>query len=135
MNANRIYAWLLTLALCFANPLLALAGASAKADVDIDVDVIEVPEEILVEPTPQEVHEENLSRKCSSCHTPVNPEVQSKFLNHFQTSRECDTCHLSKSWLPLRLYSHLTPKYRARAGQDSQECLSCHVSNSEYFAR
>ena len=106
------------------------AGPNGKR---VDVDPVDVPEKAVVQPTPEEIHEESITRTCNSCHVQGDPEAEPKPLNHFLTTKDCGACHFSKSWVPLRFYSHLTGKYKPNA--TPQDCLSCHTSNNEYLVK
>jgi hypothetical protein len=107
------------------------AGTKGK---DIVVPNVDVPEQILVQPTPDIIHQEApIDQPCSACHNPSSLEAEYKYPNHFLTTKECDKCHLNKSWVPLRVYQHLSGKYRPNS--IPQECDSCHTSNSEFLAR
>jgi hypothetical protein len=133
MNGFCRASWIAAMALLVIFSTAAAADEPGKKKSDVEVDSVDVPEKILIQPTPAEIHEESFDRACNSCHNPSNPDTEHRPLNHFLTSRECVKCHLSKSWVPLRLYSHLTPKYKP--GPSGQDCLSCHTSNSEYYAK
>ncbi len=111
----------------------AFAADGAKGKKQVDVPPVDVPEKAVIQPTPEEIHEESITRACGSCHIQGDLEAEPKPLNHFLTTKDCGACHLSKSWIPLRFYSHLTGKYRANA--TPQDCQSCHTSNSEFLAR
>lgn len=117
--------------------LLMLVSLPVMADGTkgsaVDVPPVDVPEQMVIQPTPAEIHEDFPDRTCGSCHTQSNQEAEPKPLNHFLTTKDCGQCHFNKNWIPLRLYSHLTGKYRPNA--TPQECLSCHTSNSEFFAK
>lgn len=126
MKAVRALIWL----------MLLVSATAFAADGDkkrVDVEPVDVPEKAVVQPTPEEIHEESITRTCSSCHIQGDLEAEPKPLDHFLTTKDCGACHLSKSWLPLRFYSHLTGKYRPNS--TPQECKSCHTSNSEFLAR
>jgi len=106
------------------------AGTKEK---NIVVPNVDVPEQIIIQPTPDIIHlDAPIDQQCSSCHNPASLEAEYKARNHFLTPRDCDKCHLNKSWVPLRFYFHLSGKYKANS--TPQECDSCHTSNSEYFA-
>jgi len=86
------------------------------------------------QPTPEDIHQDApVEQKCSACHNPASLDVEYKSPSHFLTTRECDQCHLNKSWIPLRLYVHMSGKYKRNA--TPLECDSCHTTNSEYIAR
>lgn len=128
MKAVRFLVWLAMLV-----SMTTFAGESTSKGKQVDVPAVDVPEKMVVQPTPAEIHEDFPDRSCASCHTPSNQEAESKPLNHFLTAKDCDKCHFSKSWIPLRLYSHLSARYRPNS--DPQNCSSCHMSNSEFLAR
>ena len=110
---------------------LTNTGSAISAEKNINVPPVGVKEKFV--PTPEEIHQDvPVDQKCSSCHTPSNQDIESKSISHFMTHRECDQCHLNKSWIPLKIYRHLSGKYRANSSP--QECDSCHTSNSEYRA-
>lgn len=126
--------------------ILLMAAASnyaVAADAKgkrIDVEPVDVPEKIVVQPTPAEIHEDAPpGQTCVSCHGPNSLDAETKFLTHFLTTKDCGTCHFNKSWVPLRNYNHLNGKYpgmlRAKPDVDPQDCKSCHISNTEFLAR
>lgn len=133
MKAMKSVLWsmLLLSSLAFA------AGDGGKKQVDVDP--VDVPEKMVVQPTPAEIHEDNTNtRSCESCHT-KSDQAEPKPMNHFLTTKDCGACHFSKSWVPLKVYQHLTGRYpgalRSKPDADPQECRACHISNSEYLAR
>ncbi len=111
----------------------AFAAGDASKGRRVDVDPVDVPEKMVVQPTPEEIHQESFTRSCGSCHIQGDLEAEPKPMDHFQTTKDCVACHFNKSWVPLRYYSHLTGKYRPN--DTPQECLSCHTTNSEFHAR
>jgi hypothetical protein len=115
--------------------LLALISAfSSIAAENIKAPSVDVPEKKVFQPTPEDIHQDAPpDQPCSSCHNPASLDAEYKWPSHFLTTKECDKCHLNKSWIPLRMYSHLSGKYRPNA--TPQECDSCHTSNSEFLAR
>lgn len=126
----KVLSALVWLMLLLSATAFAAGGSTGNR---VDVDPVDVPEKMVVQPTPEEIHEESITRTCSSCHIQGDLEAEPKPLNHFLTTKDCGACHFNKSWVPLRFYSHLTGKYRANA--TPQECKSCHTSNSEFLAR
>jgi len=128
MKPLRMLVWLMLLVT--ATTFAANGGSKGKR---VDVDPVDVPEKMVVQPTTEEIHEESITRACSSCHNQGDLEAEPKPLNHFLTTKDCGTCHFNKSWVPLRLYSHLSGKYRPNS--TPQDCQSCHASNSEFLAR
>ncbi len=127
MNALRFFVIMMLL----ASASVFAAEPSGKGDKKIDVEQVDVPETMVVQPTPEEIHEDSITRSCSSCHVHGDMKAEPKPMNHFLTTRECGDCHFSKSWVPLRYYRHLSGRYKPNA--TPQECLSCHASNSEYL--
>jgi len=123
-----------TLLIFFAALLLSLSALAAdtpKTSERVDVDVVDVPEKSLTPSTPTEIHEDApAGRTCASCHQPADLEAQPKPLDHFQTNRDCGVCHLKQTWIPLKLYYHLSGKYKANS--TPQDCISCHTMNTEY---
>lgn len=116
--------------------LLACAQAAVAEEKRIDVDSVDVPERIVVQPTPEEIHTDAPpEQKCSSCHGPSGLGAEVKPLDHFLTTRDCGVCHFNKSWIPLRIYNHMSARYRPRPGGDPTDCKECHVSNTEFQAR
>ena len=114
---------------------VAVFAADKAKGARVDVDPVDVPEKILVKPTSAEIHEEyTATRSCSSCHTQSSLDAEPKPANHFMTTKDCDKCHFSTSWVPLRIYSHLSGKYN-RQTRNPQECTECHTSNNEFIAR
>lgn len=128
MNVSWRVCWILWI-VCL--PGLAVAADSKGGRVDVPE--VDVPEKMVVQPTPEEIHQEFPERACSSCHAPNSLDAEPKPLNHFLTTRDCGACHFDKSWVPLRIYQHRTGRYRPNA--TPQDCLSCHTTNSEYIAR
>jgi hypothetical protein len=68
---------------------------------------------------------------CSSCHNGVaavgpNP-------GHFNTAKECDTCHITNAWTPAD-YRHVTLPYEPQDHRDNLQCTECHQSNTEFVA-
>jgi hypothetical protein len=120
--------------LCSLLLICLIIGASTSAvakEKNISAPPVGVKEEFT--PSTEDIHRDvPIEQKCSSCHTEANQDIQSKPVGHFMTHRECDQCHLDKSWIPLRIYRHLSGKYRPNASP--QECDSCHTTNSEYRA-
>lgn len=119
--------------------MLLVSGMVFAADVgskgkQVDVPPVDVPEKMVVEPTSEEIHEDMTNtRTCGSCHTKSDLQAEPKPMNHFLTTKDCGACHFSKSWVPLRYYTHLSGRYKPNA--TPEDCLSCHTSNSEYLAR
>lgn len=128
MKALKTLVWLFLLV-----SATAFAGDNGSKGKRVDVDPVDVPEKMVIQPTPEEIHAESMTRTCGSCHIQGDLEAEPKPLNHFLTTKDCGACHFSKSWVPLRFYSHLTGKYRPNA--TPQDCQSCHTSNSEFLAR
>ncbi len=111
-------------------------AADAKVKKRVDVDTVDVPEKIVIQPTPAEIHEDApIGQKCESCHGPNSLDAETKPLNHFLTTRDCGVCHFNKSWVPLRIYTHKSARYKPVAGGDPTDCASCHVSNNEFQAQ
>ena len=97
---------------------------------------VEVPDGLSVEPpSTAEIHESFPDRPCSSCHSPINKDVESKWPSHFVTNKECGDCHYTQRWIPLKIYSHMAARYRRSNDVDPQECKSCHTSNSQFLAK
>lgn len=124
---------------------LLLAAASyhvVAADAEgkrIDIDPVDVPEKVVIQPTPAEIHmDAPPDQKCSSCHGPNSLDAEPKPLTHFLTTRDCGTCHFNKSWVPLRIYTHMNGKYscvvRAKPDVSPDDCAGCHVGNTEFQA-
>ena len=68
--------------------------------------------------------------QCASCH---NGAVASgKPGSHFVTTRSCDACHRSVSWLPVN-YTHVSSQSQPQP--DKVTCVSCHVTNGELIPR
>lgn len=89
----------------------------------------------LVNPTPEEVHQESAHiLECSTCHSQKEADtgISIKPMNHFLTTKDCKECHFNKTWIPLRYYNHLTPKYKNSPA--NLECTACHTSNTEFRA-
>jgi nitrate/TMAO reductase-like tetraheme cytochrome c subunit len=126
MKAIRAFIWVLLLvsATSFA------ADGKAKR---LEVEPVDVPEKAVVQPTPEEIHQESITRTCVSCHFQGDLEAEPKPLNHFLTTKDCGACHFNKSWVPLRFYSHLSGRYKPNS--TPEDCLSCHKSNSEFLVR
>ncbi len=131
MNALRILVCALMLAV--------MSGFVVAADGEgkrVDVDPVDVPEKVVIQPTPAEIHADApLEQKCTSCHGPNSVDAESKPLNHFLTTRDCGVCHFNKSWVPLRIYTHMSARYRPNPAVDPMDCLACHVTNTEFQAR
>ena len=130
MKVLRILVGLILLA-----AIVTFAADKPAKGARVDVDAVEVPEKILVKPTSAEIHEEyTATRTCASCHTQSSLDAEPKPTNHFMTTKDCDKCHFSTSWVPLRIYSHLSGKYN-RQNRNPQDCTECHSSNNEFIAR
>lgn len=94
---------------------------------------VEVPDGLQVEPpSTAEIHESFPDRPCSSCHSPINREVESKLPSHFVTNKECGDCHYTQRWIPLKIYSHIGARYRRPNDADPQECKTCHTANNQF---
>jgi hypothetical protein len=65
---------------------------------------------------------------CSTCHNGVN--ATGKPANHFITSLQCDSCHNTRTWLPLIPYRHTSPNYPGDHAPGIR-CVSCHTGNSQ----
>jgi hypothetical protein len=118
--------------------LLLLMGSFpvfSVAQERFEIKPIEVPEPAIAEPNPAEIHENSQDKPCSSCHAPINREIESKLPSHFVTNKECGECHYTQRWIPLRIYSHTSARYRRPMDTDPQECLACHMSNSQFLAQ
>jgi hypothetical protein len=111
------------------------AAQDQKSDSQVDVPPVDVPETMIVPPTSKEIHDDFPERSCASCHSGSETDALQKPMNHFLTTRDCVACHLTQTFLPLRLYRHRSPKYKPEPGQSSQDCNLCHTSNSEFFAK
>jgi hypothetical protein len=122
------------LILLIALTAMSLSAQSAGTkEKDIVVPNVDVPEQIMVQPTPDIIHQEApIDQPCSACHNPSSLEAEFKAQNHFFTTRECDKCHLNKSWFPLRVYQHLSGKYKPNSSP--QDCESCHTTNNQFIA-
>jgi hypothetical protein len=128
----KILKLLLLIVLMVALPVAA--DEAGKSKKKVDVEAVDVPEKILIQPTPEEIHQDAPpEQKCSSCHAPNNANAESKPLNHFLTTRDCGVCHFDKSWVPLRIYNHMNGRYHPNATPD--DCQSCHISNTEFTAK
>ena len=116
--------------------MAAGAAQDAKSDSQVDVPSVDVPEKMVVPPTSKEIHDDFPERSCQSCHSGIESGALQKPLNHFvTTTRDCGACHLSQTFLPLRLYRHRSPKYKADPARPPQDCNLCHTSNSEFYAK
>ena len=115
--------------------MLAGAQVNVYAEDRVEVPAVDVPEPSPGELRPAEIHENSPEKPCSSCHSPINKDIESKLPNHFVTSKECDSCHYTQRWTPLKIYSHINARYRRKPGVDPQDCGSCHISNSQFLAR
>lgn len=131
-----------TLRILICTVLLAFAANVAAADAAnskgkrVDVDTVDVPEKKVIQPTSEEIHmDAPPDQKCSSCHGPNSLDAEIKPLDHFLTTKDCGICHFNKSWIPLRIYTHLSARYRPKPDVDPTDCKGCHVSNNEFQAR
>lgn len=119
--------------------LLGVMNTAIAADPKekrIDVGPVDVPEKVVIQPTPDEIHRDApVDQKCSSCHGPNSLDAETKPLTHFLTTKDCGTCHFNKSWIPLRIYTHLSARYRPNSDVDPTDCAGCHTTNTEFQAR
>jgi len=54
-------------------------AADAKGKKRVDVDTVDVPEKIVIQPTPAEIHEDApIGQKCESCHGPSSLDAETK---------------------------------------------------------
>lgn len=67
---------------------------------------------------------------CKSCHvnggygTPIGP-------GHLMTDIQCDICHYTTDWTPLKSYSHDSPNYPGTHTGVTLGCYSCHKEKTE----
>jgi len=121
--------------------LLMLTASSVAISADakgknIDVSPVDVPEKIVVQPTSAEIHmDAPPDQTCTSCHGPNSVDAESKPLTHFLTTKDCGTCHFNKSWIPLRIYNHLSGRYHPKPDVSPTDCAECHVTNTEFQAK
>lgn len=121
---------MMTLTICTLFILMNATLVFSK-EKNISAPPVGIQEEFV--PTPEQIHQDvPIEQKCSSCHTEANQDIESKAINHFMTQRDCNVCHLNKSWIPLKIYRHLSGRYRPNS--TPQECDSCHTTNSEFRA-
>lgn len=111
------------------------AADDSKNGSQVDVPSVDVPETMIVPPTSKEIHDDYPERSCQSCHSGSEAGALQKTLNHFLTTRDCVACHLSQTFLPLRMYLHRSPKYKSDPARPLQDCNLCHTSNSEFYAK
>ena len=133
MLAETAYQYSKSLVRLVASMVLVGICCVCYAD-ETQVMPVEVPDSVL-DPTPAEIHENFPERPCSSCHSPANKEVESKWPSHFVTNKECGSFHYTQRWVPLTIYSHIGARYRLPPGQDPQECQVCHVTNSQFMTK
>lgn len=122
--------------------LVAVSSYGVAADSkgkSINVNPVDVPEKILLNPTPEEIHADAPpDQRCDACHKQGSLDAEPKPTNHFLTTKDCGTCHFNKSWVPLRNYSHMSGKYsclvRVKPDVSPDDCKGCHIGNIEYQA-
>ena len=136
-----------TLRVLLCGLFLCVAAGAMAADAKekrIDVNPVDVPEKVVIQPTPAEIHEgSEPGQACQSCHGANSLDAEKKPMNHFMTTRDCGTCHFNKSWVPIRNYTHMNGRYQAMLRDtrrpepvtDPQDCANCHFSNNEFLAR
>ncbi len=96
---------------------------------------VEIPDSLIMDPSPGLIHENNLESPCSSCHNQINRDIEYKLPNHFVTNMDCGSCHYTQRWIPLRIYSHINARYRRPGNFDPQDCTVCHVTNSQFMSK
>ncbi len=134
MKSLRLMVCLLALAI-----LPGLSSAADSKQKRIDVSPVDVPEKVVIQPTPAEIHEDaEPGQTCTSCHGANSLDAEKKPLNHFLTTKDCGTCHFNKSWVPLRNYNHMNGRYPSMQRDHSeilpQDCNECHITNTEFQA-
>jgi len=115
-----------------------LAMPVNAAGRSVDVGPVDVPEQKVETPRPAEIHENIQDTPCSSCHAPMNPDIESKLPSHFVTNKECGTCHYTQRWIPLRIYTHINARYAGslrKNDADPQDCTACHITNNQFMAK
>lgn len=129
----------LSILMCAMFFCVASSAMGADKEKRVDVAPVDVPEKVLIQPTPAEIHEDaEPGQTCTSCHGQNSLDAEKKPLTHFLTTKDCGACHFNKSWVPLRNYTHMNGKYsgmlRDNPDISPQDCNECHTTNTEFQA-
>jgi hypothetical protein len=64
---------------------------------------------------------------CATCHNGTT--ATGRPTNHFQTTLECDDCHLTTAWTPI-IFRHTSADYPGDH-RSSVTCNDCHTTNAQ----